>query len=198
MLPTDEMPELPMEDELTVLKARADVLGINYHPSIKLESLRSKVNAKLAKAAPAEEEESEEEQEQEQAAKPVAQTPMQKRRELKNKMMALVRVRISCLDPSKKEHEGEIFTVGNSVIPSMKKYIPYTTPDEGYHIPQMMFDQLKERMCQIFVTKTDDKGNKVRRSKMIKAFALEVLPPLTKEELAELAQRQALSRATDD
>jgi hypothetical protein len=43
----------------------------------------------------------------------------------------------------------------------------------------------------------DSRGNKVRKGKLIKEFAIEELPPLTKEELAELAQRQAMSKSVD-
>ena len=40
--------ELQTPDELTTLKARADQMGITYHPSIKVEKLREKIAAKLA------------------------------------------------------------------------------------------------------------------------------------------------------
>ena len=49
----------------------------------------------------------------------------------------------------------------------------------------------------MFYTATDARGNKVRKGKLIKEFAIEVLPPLTKEELEELARRQAMAKAID-
>ena len=36
---------LVVPDELTTLKARADLMGVTYHPNIGLEKLRAKVNA---------------------------------------------------------------------------------------------------------------------------------------------------------
>ena len=41
-----------MEDELTLLKERADMMGVKYHPSIGLEKLKEKVNEKLAPPKP--------------------------------------------------------------------------------------------------------------------------------------------------
>jgi hypothetical protein len=39
--------DLPIPDELTSLKARADLMGITYHPSIGVDKLREKVQAAL-------------------------------------------------------------------------------------------------------------------------------------------------------
>ena len=78
----------------------------------------------------------------------------------------------------------------------MKKFVPFNA-DDGWHVPYVIYQQLKERQCQIFQTATDARGNKVRKGKLIKEFAIEVLPPLTKEELEELARRQAMAKAID-
>jgi hypothetical protein len=40
-------------------------------------------------------------------------------------------------------------------------------------------------------------GVTVRKGKLIKEFAIEVLPQLTPEELRDLAQRQAMANAID-
>lgn len=189
MLPTDEMPPI-VEDELTVLKERADVLGIKYHTSISAAKLKEKIEAHLAGTKPADQAAGSEDA-------PQGETPAEKILRLKKNMLALVRVRLSCLNPAKKEWEGEIITVGNAVIPSLKKFVPFTGHDDGYHLPRMMLNQLRERQCQVFHTVKDDRGNKVRRGKLIKEFAIEELPPLTPEELKDLAQRQAVAQAID-
>jgi hypothetical protein len=44
----------------------------------------------------------------------------------------------------------------------------------------------------MYHTVQDNKGNKVRKSKLVNEFNIEVLPALTKEELKDLAQRQAM------
>ena len=64
-------------------------------------------------------------------------------------------------------------------------------------MPRIIYNQLVERECQVFVTIKDGRGNSVRRGKSIKEFAIEVLPQLTQEELDELARRQAMAKSID-
>lgn len=183
--------EVVVQDELEALKARANLLGVKFHPSISLEKLREKVNAAVTSdGATASEEEAKE------PTEPKQETIGEKRKRLKAEALKLVRIRLTCLNPAKKEWEGEIITVGNSLIGSVKKFIPFNA-DDGWHVPHVIYQQLKERQCQIFYTATDARGNKVRKGKLIKEFAIEVLPPLTKEELDELARRQAMAKAID-
>jgi hypothetical protein len=42
----------------------------------------------------------------------------------------------------------------------------------------------------------DQRGNKVRRGRLIAEFAIEELSPLSEKELKELAQRQAMAAGT--
>ena len=173
------------QDELGTLKARADMLGVKYHPSISLEKLREKITASL-----------ENETKNEGTGFGAAESDTQKRIRLQQEASKLVRIRVTCMNPVKKEWEGEIFTVGNAGVGTFKKYVPFNA-DDGWHVPHVIYQQLKERQCQIFYTATDARGNKVRKGKLIKEFAIEVLPPLTKEELDELARRQAMAKAID-
>lgn len=180
--------EILTQDELTTLKARADLLGISYHPSIGLEKLREKINAATSDEAVKEPVQS--------ATKADEETANERRIRLKKQALELVRIRVTCMNPAKAEWEGEIFTVGNSAIGSVTKYVPFNA-DAGWHVPRIIYQQLVERQCQIFTTVTDSRGNKSRKGKLIREFAIEVLPPLTKEELHELAQRQAMAKAID-
>jgi hypothetical protein len=177
------------QDELTTLKARADLLGITYHPSIGLDKLRAKVQAAMDSSAPPADED-------EAAAAPVpaSETPLEKRKRLIAEATKLVRIRLTCMNPLKKEWDGEIITVGNAAVGSLKKFIPFNAED-GWHVPHMMYEHLRDRQCQTFYTVTDSRGNKSRRGKLIREFAIEVLPPLSQEELTELARRQAMSHA---
>ena len=164
-------------DELTTLKARADLLGITYHPSIGLEKLKEKLAAVNT-------------QPEESEAAPVAKL------DPKADALRLIRIRLSCMNPAKKEWEGEIISVGNSVVGTVKKYIPFNA-DEGWHVPKMLYDYLVEKQCQVFTTIKDSRGNNVRKGKLIKEFAIDVLPALTEGELKEMARRQALGRNVD-
>ena len=180
--------QVTAQDELNALKSRADMMGISYHPSIGLEKLREKVNAALTGAA--------EKTEEPAVVDLTAETEGQRNSRLKKEASKLVRVRVTCMNPAKKEWEGEIFSVGNAVVGSFTKYVPFNI-DEGWHIPQMIYQMIKDRECQIFYTITDSRGNKTRKGKLVKEFSVEVLPPLTKEELQELAQRQAMSNSIE-
>lgn len=184
------------EMELTELKSRAEMLGIKFHPSISLDKLREKVNAAVT-AKP--------EDTVDDAPKPYAtavdvpaseESIAVRRARKKREANELIRVRVACMNPAKKEWEGEIFTAGNSLVGSFKKYVPFNVED-GWHVPRIILDQMKDRMCQIFVTSTDARGNKVRKGKLIKEFSIEVMPALTKDELQELAQRQAMAKSID-
>lgn len=180
-----ETTELDTPDELTTLKARADLLGVSYHPSIGVDKLREKINAKLADEAPSTQPET--------AATVGEETAAAKKLRLQREAMALVRIRVTCMNPNKKEWEGELFTVGNANVRTITKYVPFNA-DEGWHVPQILLNQLRERECQVFTTVKDEKGNNVRKGKLIKEFAIEVLPPLTPAELKDLAQRQAMAK----
>lgn len=181
---------IQMPDELTALKARADLMGVSYHPSIGLEKLREKVNAAVNAAEPIEPEVVE-------TKEAPVETEGAKRVRLRNEAAKLVRIRLTCMNPNKKEWDGEIITAGNAGVGTFKKFIPFNGADDGWHVPYIIYQQLLHRECQVFVTKTDERGNKVRVGKLIKEFAIEVLPQLTEEELAELARRQAMSKSID-
>lgn len=173
-------------DELATLKARADLLGISYHPSIGVDKLRDKVRAALASDT----------EEVKSKATSSGETEGQYRQRKIEEATRLVRIRLTCMNPLKKEWDGEIITVGNSLVGTLKKFIPFNA-EEGWHVPHMMYEELRDRQCQIFFTKTDERGNKVRAGKLIKEFAIEVLPQLTTEELKALATEQAVGNRID-
>lgn len=208
-----EQEPLAVPDPLESLKAKADKMGIKYHPSIGLDALRNKINEKLAGneesteevvseapkvAAPAVDPDAPKLTPEVIAEKKenVILTPAEKRLQAKAEATRLVRVRLSCMNPNKKAWEGEIITVSNGLVGSMKKYIPFNN-EEGWHIPYMMFLHLKDRECQIFVQKRNGRGQKVMQPKLIKEFAIELLPDLTEGELKDLAQRQAVAGSLD-
>lgn len=175
--------------ELENLKIRAEKLGVKFHPSISADKLREKI-----KAAQAEGEGSVGGQPEVKSATGTdEESPAAKKLRLKREGLKLVRVRITCMNPTKKEWEGEIFTVSNNAVGTVKRYVPYNVED-GWHVEQILLNQLRERQCQIFVTEKDSRGNKIRKGKLIREFAIEVLEPLTEEELHDLAQRQAMTK----
>ena len=176
-----------MEAELAALKTRADQMGIKYHPSIGAEKLREKVQEALQGAASQEDNPTPKETNGESDSARKAR----KRREASE----LIRVRITCMNPNKKEYEGEIFTVGNSLVGTMKKYVPFGVE---WHVPRIMLNMIKSRKCQVFQTSRDPRGNRIKEGKLIKEFSIEELPPLCEKELKELARRQAMKSSVDE
>jgi len=105
--------------------------------------------------------------------------------------MKLIRVIVRSNDPLKREHAGEIFTVGNRSVNKgkpVKKYIPFNN-EEGWHVPNILFEHLKAAECQIFAKVTRN-GQDFMEPKNIKAFNVEVLPPMTEEDRKQLEIRQ--------
>lgn len=175
------MTEEVQVDELESLKERAKTLGIKFHPSIGVDSLREKVNAAI------EDKDSvvAEEPKLSQAAKVKA---------LKAKCAELVRVRITCMNPAKKEWNGEIFTAGNSVVGTYRKMVPF---EVEWHVPRIILNMIENRRYQSF-TKIRTPRGEVPKTKLVKEFAVERLQPLSEKELKELAQRQAMANGTSE
>lgn len=175
------------ELELANLKQRATLLGIQFHPSIGAKSLREKIEEHRANEEAPE-------------VKP-AQTEAEKLRAKRSAKMKeakkLVRCMVHCSDPNKREWPGEVITVSNSLVGTIKRYVPYGS-EQPTHVEQIIFNVLAEKRVQIFTTKPGKHGIPVRKAKSIPAYGLTVLPPLTKEELETLAKSQALRNATGD
>ena len=183
--------ESQFPDELTTLKARADLMNVNYHPSIGVDKLREKVAA--AQAGAKQDEGPAASQTSTKADEPVAETLAQRRFRVKREATRLVRVNVTCMNPNKKEHDGELLTVSNSMVGTLKLYLPFNT---DWHIPQMVLNAMRERRCQVFYTVKQKDGVAMRKGKLIPEFAINVLPDLTEQELKALAQRQAMAAGT--
>lgn len=178
-------------EELAALKRKADILGVSYNGNIGVDTLRARINAKMdGEKAPEEEPVAEEE-------KPL--TKIQIREKLIKEKTALVRCRIANMNPAKAELHGEFITVANKFIGTITKFIPFGDATEnGYHIPRVIYEDLKRRKFQQIKTKRKN-GNIELDNRMVSEYAIEILPPLTQEELDDLAAAQAAaSRVSND
>jgi hypothetical protein len=182
--------------ELELLKSRAKMMGISFSGNIGLEALKVKVAAKMAgePVPPDASDAAVNALEVSAPAGPVTAKPETKQElmtRLRNECMALVRVRITNMDPKKKDLPGEIFTVGNKYIGTIRKFIPYGEVTEaGYHIPKILYDELNSR--RFLNIRTSKKAGQIHvEHGWAKEFSLEVLEPLTKQDLARLAAAQA-------
>ena len=190
-----EMNEV-VEDELTLLKDRAKLMGIKFSNNIRIEGLREKIAAKQAgEEMPADEPTNKVNPLDAAGAGEEAAAPksMSLREYMVTTQMKLVRLRIQNLDPKKKDLPGEVLCVANEYLGTIKKYIPYgDASDEGYHVPFCIYTELDSKRFQNVRTFTDKATGQIRiDSSWVREFSLEVLPALTKTELTQLANAQA-------
>jgi hypothetical protein len=215
----NEPPEYPDNDsddeeetqvnELELLKNRAKLMGIPFSNNISVETLQAKIQAKMDEAvtpgpkvtATA----------TISAANPtpnplIGETPDKPRKKLtlrqymRDTQMKLVRVRITCMDPKKKDLQGEILTVANEYLGTVRKYIPFgELTDEGYHIPFCLYTMLEQRKFLNIRTIKDRRTNTTRvEATWVREFAIEVLPQLTQAELTRLGNAQIAAGSVDN
>lgn len=180
------------QTKLELLKKEATDLGITFSPNIGETALLAKIDAQKATPEPKVTKELKV-PEVTYVAPESKQAAAQRKRKEANK---LVRVIATCMNPNKKSMTGEFFSVSNAVIGTVKKYVHFDAED-GWHIPAIIADHLRERRCQIFVPSTTTTGKKIMKGKSIKEFNVVVLPPLTEKERVALAERQAMAGAID-
>ena len=180
----EEEDQGPTEEEMfEALKQKATLLGVKFSPNIGMDSLRKRIAE--AQAEPSEVEASDS---SEGVMSKAAIRAQQRKEQLK-----LVRLRIANMNPSKSDLGGEIFTVRTKYLGIIKKFVPYgEATDEGYHVPHIIYQQLKDRkFLQTKVKKSKNGQQLTPQSRWVPEFSLEVLPPLKPEELAKLANHQA-------
>ena len=103
--------------------------------------------------------------------------------------MKLTRVVVTPNDPTMVNYPGLIFSVGASGLNNgrmVKKFVPFNN-EEGWHVPQIILNQIENGQMQKFKTVTRANGEKVLEPYLTKKFNVRILDPLTPEELKEVA-----------
>ena len=103
--------------------------------------------------------------------------------------MKLTRVVVTPNDPTMVNYPGLIFTVGASGLNNgrmVKKFVPFNN-EEGWHVPQIILNQIEYGQMQKFKTVTRANGEKVLEPYLTKKFNVRILDPLTPEELKQVA-----------
>lgn len=203
-------PPLLVDDELKALRAELDRLNVRYHHRNNHATLRALIAEAREKASetvqkPINRSTPDDPIPTPDQALETAYTPPQdtsklaltevdyKEREFqdrKRKMGSLVRVRVQCMNPNKKAWPGEIISVGSSRLGTFKKYVPFGS-DQPYHVPYIIYQELRDRKCRVTVERTLSDGKKISEGKLIPEFVVERLPDLTHQELKDLADQQA-------
>ena len=185
-------------DELTLLKERAKVMGIPFSNNISLETLRKRVADKMEGKDEAPEVNAltgDPEIAQALATKPLnpKANAVALRKLMHATQMRQVRVRVTNMDPKKKDLPGEIWTVANEYLGTVRKFVPYgEQTDDGFHIPYCLYRLLDSKRFLHIRDVKDRTTGIVRQDKVwAKEFSLDVLPTLTQGELDRLAAAQA-------
>ena len=160
-------------------KQQADNLGLNYPNNISTEKLKQIVGNKMKQIR---------------SEKPKGNNVAAN--QFKD-MRALVRIQINVLNPAKQNWTGEIFTVGNDVIPHMTRFIPYNAVNGIWHVERMFVEMLKSRKYQRMVEHSGSRndpskyGVDYHRNQLVPEYSIIELPPLTEQELQDLGANQA-------
>lgn len=190
------------EAQKQVLRGRLDKMGIKYSNNAGIDRLREQLNQALdgdrdganSKADDSVPSTPPVEQTFEQKSAPVVPKVKVKtiRQHLYDEKMKLVRCRITCLDPKKKDLQGEIITVGNAYLGTVSKFVPFgEATDDGTHIPFCIYEFLRDRKF-VDIRTGRKKGSKqlTQSSREVREFAIEILDPLTPAELDDLRRAQ--------
>ena len=169
--------------DLIELKAQADGLGIKYSPNISAATLQQRINDALAGK-----------EDNSDTSGEITPVPVlsqaDKIKQIRKEALRLVRVIITPMDSTKRDYHGEIFQFSNRIL-SAKRFVPFGHPT---HIEAVLLDQIKTRQMRQTIPETRDKAPE---SRLMPAFAVQELPPLTAQELAELAQAQQARNSID-
>lgn len=207
--------DIPQPDELTMLKQRATLMGVKFSNNIGVDALRQRIEDKLSGEQSANDSEASVEEDQDQprlsneppvgdtapvVVEPKKETMVEFRARVRKEANKLIRCRITCLDPKKANLPGEILTVANEYIGTVRKYVPYgEKTDNGWHIPQVIYNMLVGRkFLQIKQIKGQNGKPDTQEWAHVREFAIEVLPQLTPAELAKLAATQAAAGGVGD
>lgn len=116
----------------------------------------------------------------------------EKEKEANKNAMKLIRVKIGCNNPNKVSLEGEILTAANSHM-EITKFVPFNVIT---HIPTILYNTIDEKKCTVFKKKRVN-GMNVTTTQLIKEYNIDVLPPITNEELESIKQRQLANSDTE-
>ncbi len=168
------------KEEKRILRARLAKLGISSSPNASLTTLRAKYEEACSENTEPEEFDST-------SVRPISEIV----KETEKEATKLIRLRIKNLNPAKRDLHGEIYTIANSVLGKISKYIPYDEAGESYHVPNCIYKLLKSKKFLQVRTYKDPVTKAQRIEQMwIPEFSLEELPQLTQEELKDLAIKQ--------
>jgi len=213
----DNTQATPEPTELDLLKQRAKIMGVQHSPNIGLDTLKAKIEAKIAEDTPDLDPIVDATQATVSASAPVkaktntvtpaaaiamsddevrALPDIKRKQAIRHRIhaeeMKLIRCQIYNNNPHKADLQGEIISVGNKYLGNVRKFIPFGEATEvGYHIPNILYKNLKRRKYQQVKAKKNNDGTEEVVTRMVPEYTVVVLDPLTPAELKELALKQS-------
>lgn len=173
------------------LKKQADRLGVAYKSNTSIATLQKTISEKLNEPVGGEDS-PEPEATEVKITKPKGKTAD----DYYNEAMKLVRVIITPMESTKATNlESELFCAGNGVVGTVKRTIPF---GEEWHVEQILLNSIKEKKYQIFMSKKNAQGAVITTAKLVPAYSISILDPLTQEELDKLAEMQIRTRSLED
>lgn len=201
--------EIVKPDELTMLKSRAKMMGITHSNNISIEALRLKIKETIEGTSKVAEEKALEKAVNSQVnalASSANDAPVKSSKKLnlrsymQKEKMKLIRLRITNLDPKKADLRGEIVTIANEYLGTVRKFIPFgEATDNGYHVPYCLYEYLRDKQFLSIKTRKDPRnGQTIVENQMVKEFSLDILPMLTSDELARISASQLSANSIDN
>ena len=181
--------------EFTAIKAQATSLGITFHHRANTKTVTGLINAHLANQVTAEgvtPDTTPEKVVEVKGPLTAAEYAVHIAKTAKLRATRLIRIRLTCMNPLKKNWPGETFSTGSSKLGTIKKHVPFN--GLPYHVPQIIYDMIKDRRCSSFYDVPDGRGGVKRASRLVPEFSVEVLDPLTPAELDDLRHSQAMAK----
>ena len=173
------------------LKKQADRLGVAYKSNTSIATLQKAISEKLNEPVGGEDS-PEPEATEVKITKPKGKTAD----DYYNEAMKLVRVIITPMESTKATNlESELFCAGNGVVGTVKRTIPF---GEEWHVEQILLNSIKEKKYQMFMSKKNAQGAVITTAKLVPAYSISILDPLTQEELDNLAEMQIRTRSLED
>jgi len=205
------------KEELRILKSTATKAGIKFAANAGLQTMRDLVRKELAPSSNSHivTEAGDISAEQEQLNKmkdknsmearalrarirmpvlPEFQSKIKRTQTAREACGKLVRIIAHNNSPLMKEWQGEILTASND-LGTWRKYVQF---DVEWHVPTIILNLMREKKYSHFYSKKNSEGQTIRKVRMLPTYNIELLEPLTKEELKDLAKLQATTLADDD
>lgn len=182
-------PEL--DQAITSLKKKADLLGIAYKSNVSVATLQKAIQDKMEGTGVGESTHT----------APVNGSQAQSSEgpdveALIKEAHKLVRVIVTPIDQTKATNlESELISAGNSIIGTVTRLVPFGVE---WHVEQIILNALREKKFTQFIKKKSQYGVDTNTTRYVPAYSITELPALTQQELDALATAQLRAGATED